>query len=512
MTGENDFLETLSQNEQKMDSVYDLAAFCYNYIMEKKGDMPDSEFIGIYVKKGSDPQKNNPNFSMLKTLEEQFFAVLMNAWDQKTPLWEILAQYKALVSMTFQKLKPYGRDTPNKLAPVFFSISAIDRYIGENKQQNIRQSQHQYGGTYVYKNVVNNIIDTAAEKCRFHEPISSYSIKNQFRYLLIIERNVYNKKAAPQVKKLFTNSRKPVLAEIEQEKKLKVAIIPFGNQSTVQFVQGDGGLFRVEYEQAHQKQEADGAERLLQEAAAAGANVVVFPEYVCHHEIQERIQKCLKEADKKRRGSFQKLLLVVAGSEWAEDNNVCTLYSYSGKQIGRQYKSESFKGEIGIEGLTRPGAETTILEIDGIGRVLVGICKDIVVQESSSYMKNLANIFKPQFFFVPAWSKSVTIAFREQLREISTDNHVTVSVVCNCCKALEGKVNSDESENIGYVVYPVKDRSTVMGQTNDITRNRSCISKCSQNGCFYMINLDFSIEAVKKKRIAESISQIKVAF
>lgn len=54
--------------------------------------------------------------------------------------------------------------------------------------------------------------------------------------------------------------------------------------------------------------------------------------------------------------------------------------------------------------LSDPGEECILIDIDGIGRVLPAICRDVI---DGDFTLRLANLFMPSFLMVPAWSRAI---------------------------------------------------------------------------------------------------------
>lgn len=283
---------------------------------------------------------------------------------------------------------------------------------------------------------------------------------------------------------------------------MKIAVIPFSKDKMLEFPAENGGLFHVEYEEEHLKTGAERAKKLLESAIEQKANIIIFPEYICSREVQDAIQNRLKEIyeNKSEREKVSALLLVVAGSCWTEDcNNVSRIFSYSGRRIGDHYKHCVFwnaknKDNVMVEDLANPGKETTIVDITGVGKILIGICRDI---SERSYTRVLAKDFMPQLLLVPAWSRSVHNGFEEQFREIIAENHRTCSVLCNCCAALK---NEDKfNVEVGMVVTPYKEKTVVVGNTDMICRDEGCIKKCKDNACIFIVDMNFEYNMVMSK-------------
>lgn len=136
------------------------------------------------------------------------------------------------------------------------------------------------------------------------------------------------------------------------------------------------------------------AESLVAEAAAAGATLVVLPEYFAIVGISERDKLAVREPD--GRGPIQAFLAqaarrhrvwLVGGSAplatKAPDKvrNACLVYDDAGRRVARYDKLHLFSFERGTEryneGLTiEPGAEAVSFDAP-VGRVGLAICYDL---------------------------------------------------------------------------------------------------------------------------------------
>lgn len=496
------FRQALAENLGKIESVYDLAAFCYDYLIKNVENQ--ARFIGEYAEENESAEHVNPNLKALKILDDTVKKVLMMREEHGISFYECLENVQAILERT--TLEEYGEPLLNDAAIPFFILLAIDRYVTERRWVCVDKAPLNKGyceDSYIYMNVRDNMLDDAAEQNDFPKVILPYRIQSQMEHLIILEvKEIPNKINPPQVVHLWIDQEKKGM--IFNEKKLKIAVIPFSRDKMLKFPVKHGGLFRVEYEDEHIKKGAERAIKLLESAIEEKANIIIFPEYICSQGIQDAIQNRLKDIyeNKSQREKASALLLVVAGSCWTEDNNnVSRIFSYSGMQIGKQYKQCVYsdlkdKGKVMVEDLADPGKETTIVDIAGVGKILIGICRDI---SERSYTRTLARTFMPQFLLVPAWSRSVHNGFKEQFREITAENHRTCSVLCNCCGAL----NNGEKFNIeiGLAVTPYKKNTVVVGNVDMICREEGCIKKCKENGCVFIVDMDFGHDMVMVGRM-----------
>lgn len=505
------FLQELNKAGKQFDTTFDLAAFCYDFML-RFIQGKEAVFLGTYIYENEKAKENNPNIKQLVQFSDTIVKILEKQFKEALRLEKCLEEIEKSIADIAKGLRTFGTKEENELTIPYFILLAIDRYVKGKTYSEVKALNEVYSDrTYIYLKNGNTILETAAKSNEFPEPISDNSIKNNFDNLIFLNKEICVGKEAPAVVSLYIDKEDKKRQEILKGKKLKIAVIPFGKQKMLKFPVEKGGIFTVEYEEEHMQNGADRALRLLEAAIDKKANIIVFPEFVCNQQIQEAIQKKIEELYRTDEKRMQNLLLVIAGTRWSNDNNnVCFLYGYDGRLLGKQYKTVSFSDtkspkENLMEGLQNPGKETTFVDIDGIGRVMIGICKDVC---TGDYTKQLAATFCPQLLFVPAWSRSIKRGFSEQLREITVKNHETCSVMCNCCEAMNDEIDKNFRETIGLVVTPNKTGTVIIGKEREIKRKEAKCMQCDEKGCLFMLSLNFEAETVKNGQIVRKIEQI----
>lgn len=505
-----EFLSSLTESSEQMDTVFDLAAFCYDYILNFV-DGKEALFLATYIYEHEDAPKKNPNMKRLLKFSGLVESIFERQDDEGISLGNCLPALYRAIEKTRDKLAAYGEW--DELTVPYYILMAIDRYVAAQIYCEIGPLNKSYReNTYIYFESGNYAIREAAESKSIDFPavISDTSIGREFEHLIFLKKEVCKNKGIPKVVSLYIDKEDQKRQSLIKGGVFKVAVIPFGRHGMTLFPIKEGGRFTVQYTGEHMKNGIVRAIRLLEETIASGANIIVFPEFICNQEIQEALQEKLKELQQTHPKKIQELLLVIAGTRWSDDdNNICYLYGYDGRCLGRQYKHAHFSDikvseKKCVEGLQNPGKETTLIEIDGLGKILTGICKDVSMR---TYTKQLADIFFPQFLFVPAWSGSVKNAFSQQLKEITARNHKTCSVVCNCCEAIN---NQEFREVVGIATIPYKRYTTVVGKEREIKRKQKHCMQCDKGGCFFVLTFDFSEGAVKEGKIIKRMVQRKI--
>lgn len=502
------FLEKLKSNLAKLRTVYDLAAFCYDYLIEVVKDQ--EWFIGQYVLVNDRATKVNPNIKQLarfcKKVECCFMETDCDEEHEALRFSGCMSKIVKAVSSIEKKLQPYEEEELNFATVPLYILYAIDRYLSESQMPRPRRmpkNSSYMDNSYIYLTPKHNILDDAEEQLKFSDVIQPLLIRNQLRNIIILEREELNGKQPPNVVTLQIPQNDKDRRSVLERKKLRIALIPFEKEEMVQFPPtGGGAMFRVEYTEWYRNHGKEYALKMLDMAIRQKANIVVFPEYVCEPSVQKDIGKHLNELYKTKPKFMKNLLLVVAGSGWTDDdNNVSCIYSYNGHLLGKQYKEAKYnkideKGNSYVEGLKNPGRETTICEAEGIGDVMFAICRDV---SDSRKLAPVVERFRPQFLLVPAWSPSIHKGFEQQLGNFAAQNHRTCSMVCNCCEAFG--TFQEKRDIAGIVVTPMKEGSLVKGKADFIPRNAECCIKGACGGCVWMMDLCFEVNKVEKKKI-----------
>ncbi len=505
------FIGELQKNVRKLDSVYDLAAFCYDYLIGCVRNQ--AQFLGKYIMCNESAESGNPNLQKLWQFSCEIEQILQKREEEGWSFSRCLEELQQCAGKI--TLKKYGSALFNDAAIPFFILLSIDRYVLGKKGRLSKREPLNEGyceKSYLYLRIEKNMMDEAADANDFSDVILGATIRNQMKHLIFLEKKDWpdDKMAPPQIRQLWILEEDGERRRILAEKKLNIAVIPFGNEDMLRFPVDEGALFHVEYTKWHQRNAIPRAIKLLDEAIDQKANIILFPEFVCSRETQEAMGEHLRKVHESHPDRVSSLLFVVAGSGWTKDNdNVCKIFSYSGQFIGNQYKICQFcdwrhEGKAMMENLRHPGKETTMIAIDGLGKVLIGICRDISNRE---YTRDLARFFAPQLLLVPAWSKSVQNGFRQQFMEITAENHVSCSVLCNCCEALCKREKAGDCDCAGIACAPYKEKTVVIGKVQEIQRKCRCRrTKCRKGGCVIMIHMDFLPDVVRQGGIISRIS------
>lgn len=241
----------------------------------------------------------------------------------------------------------------------------------------------------------------------------------------------------------------------------------------------------------------------LQKAINSSCDIVVYPELIMSSEFIREIQKQLQATS-----DTQSLQLIIAGSGWEQKptdcfgQNVCYILDKYGRIQARSTKKIPYIKEIAtekyMENLDPVAHETTLLDLDGFGRLMTSVCKDL--ETDTLYTPRMANAFKPDLVCVPAASGSVKGAFSNPLEFISERVHA-ICCIANLCSMVE---HHHDKDTISYISIPgIQDRETHHSRfphcfqepCNREYTNDAVSCKSDTDGCLFLVDIDYDIDS-----------------
>ncbi len=517
------FIEALKKTKNE----YDIIAVCYCELLAYKRDN-DKNFIarigcmkgdyeyGIFAEVFEDLRQEVLNIVMQMNMNDEHAGLGFE--ETKNKIIQKICQFQCPGTLTDDVCVPVC---------IFYILEALDSYVERDLEEtydscwdfeplNKGESRK---NCFVYLQERTSFLKGAyhtESKKGFRKPLHSTRIGSLFHTLLLFKSDKLEN--IPQVIPIKLNKYcKSVIQD-----KIKIFSIPYIGFDTFRFCSANNpqicepdkieGSFYVKYSPADEADNIQRVTALLELAIEKGANIVIFPEFIMSEGMKNGVQTYLREMqyDKK-----QRLILVLAGTSYHWDgkgrgNNILHMFNAKGMEIGRYYKYSPFHkqkeeqvhgadvstGKAGdsaqrrqyfknCEILSEPGKECVLLDIDGVGRVLPAICRDVIDGE---YTSRLADLFMPSILLVPAWSESVN-SFDSRLTPLADTIHAA-SLLCNCCNAVKG---DKENTVIGRFYMPAKQNTCMKAEVLDISHNQECKSLCRERGgCMVQIEVDFS--------------------
>ena len=490
------FSKKLENKITDIKTKYDLAAFCYYYLVKTINNQ--IIFLGEYIEINGNAEINNPNFQLLCQLSVNI-KKLLKKYPSDISFFEILN----LVSSTEKSLEVFGDETMNNATIPFFILKGFDLYFQDCTYETYTTSPlNNYCKEFclIYINSNLSIMDEILIKRDYAGIIKKNEIRSYFSYIIILEKcELPRGYGIPKLIALKKNEKS--LEKILKTNKLNIALIPTTCDKCFEFYMRKGASFEIKYDEYAMQNVKKKVIALLNWAIECKANIIIFPEYICSEEIQTTISKTLLQMSLSEPEKLNELLFVVSGSGWTKDsNNVSCLYDEEGILLGKVYKYSAYdndkNGNKYVERLQNPGKEITLIKIPRIGIFQIEICRNVSENE---FCLKMAKIFDTQFLLISAYSSSVNIGFKKQIDSIVSSNHKTCSVMCNCCAAFSE--NEKFREHIGIISAPQKKGSLIEANFEYVERKKKQCDKCCDNGCFFEICYDFNGEEEKDVEI-----------
>lgn len=532
---EKSFQKALLQTED----IYQLIAVCYNELLRYHND-----FDMVFLAQVGNLRQDTFFQHHAEELEDLRQKLINLAWQMDVHDDCDGIGFEGFQCKLFQMLNQFScpKDlTENICLPVciFFILEAIDFYL-DNHLEKIYDTLQSCGPLnegesqraclvylHEHESFLHDCYTSDKKNNNFRTPHGQVRIGSIFHHFLLIRRTDSEK--VPRIIPILLNNEHK--KEVKNCKRLQIASIPYIGFDTFYFHalnqeipckpnEVPAGPFYVEYVNEWEEMNSRYATQLLEKAIRQGANIVIFPEFIMSAATKKAVENCLRQLDYSCK---QQLLFVMAGTHYCWDNvekrgnNILYILNANGREIGRYYKYSPFlqqaeeqvhgaklfsenaeksaggkKDGVGqlrhylknCEILSDPGKECVLLDIEGVGRVLPAICRDVI---DGVFTENLSKRFMPSMLMVPAWSPSVE-SFRPHFEKLANTIH-TASLLCNCCNAVKGK---EEQKMIGLFYMPAKDGSRMKPKLLPINRAGGCMNQCQKRGgCIFQFSLSF---------------------
>lgn len=206
---------------------------------------------------------------------------------------------------------------------------------------------------------------------------------------------------------------------------------------------------------------------------------LIFPEMLMTNNIMGVLQ------NKEKSHSPQ---IIINGSIWKDYMNKSILTDGNGKEIFSYCKKEPFTyEEKNIEYReyldSSKNREYSVLEIEGIGRIGIGICKDLLSEEVKLFHKCIGT----NILVIPAYTESMDL--QSSAEGLSVEYNCMV-VVANACSAFGEKNSENSNRRIGFVSVPAKNKTDRTSVTKQYYKN-NCTNECDCKCVGKVISVDF---------------------
>lgn len=278
------------------------------------------------------------------------------------------------------------------------------------------------------------------------------------------------------------DDKNPIFKHFHETEKIVFGIVPFTNKNLEDLLQVkyERKAFYIEqmYEEA-ERDLKDRYENVCKRCEKEDIDFLVFPEML----ITEKIISALKG-----RNQVESPRIIINGSIWKDFVNKSVVTDGNGREIFSYCKKEPFKFPQGNTEYKeyldqKQNSEYSIMEVEGFGRIGIGICKDLINEEVKMFHKYIGT----DILIVPAYTKSMDL--QASAEEMSQEYNCVV-VVANACSALDSSKEGVFNGRIGFITIPAKqetDRSKIIIR---YTQNK-CIEECDCKCIGKKILIDF---------------------
>lgn len=177
------------------------------------------------------------------------------------------------------------------------------------------------------------------------------------------------------------------------------------------------------------------------------ADIVIFPEMYLSMNIVDKVSEKIKSM------KIRKNMIIVIGTLWENKTNICFICNHRGKIIIRQHKQSPFLYKGKDENLANKEKILHFLDIDAIGRLAFGVCKDIDNERILQKMKALMC----DVYIFPAFSPSLNII---RTAEELAKSYNGITVFANACAAMcnekKDRIDVSKEKKVGFVTIPCK--------------------------------------------------------
>lgn len=212
---------------------------------------------------------------------------------------------------------------------------------------------------------------------------------------------------------------------------------------------------------------ADRYTNILNRYKDVDMDFLIFPELLFTEKISEVLKEYGNEIGLKTK-------FVINGSVWKNKENKCVVTDGKGHTIFEYRKKRPFiiENKYKEELDQQKNKEFSILEIDGIGRIGICICKDLIDENVKSFHKYM----RTNILIVPAFTGSMDL--QSAGMELSMDYDCIV-IVANACSAID---KESEKSRIGFITCPGKkntDRTPLVRMYYQNECKKDCHKECA---------------------------------
>lgn len=459
---------------QSINKIYDLLALCSSYILREIVTMP-YEFATF----------NDEEYEHIYDIIEKYNVEKEYRGCQKA--FEELREY--IINFMGNQVTVEKCYAIVKYIDELVEAELSDKLLGGNHIIPYTALNEQYSDCVRIIPVMKQTLLTRGDKCFRTYDKSGYSLfrKKHDCECSMLDKGVINYSIWDEsyiqkfpMKIYRIDEKNQIFKHFYDREKIVFGIVPFTDKKLKEVlkVAYQGKAFHIEYMHKNAEKELKKKYKdVLERCENEDIDFLIFPEML----MTENIFSTIKNNEKKNSLQF-----VINGSIWKDYTNKCVVTDGGGNEILSYYKKDSFKyEEKGVEYTehldSQKNQEYSVIEIEGLGRIGVCICKDLTYEKVKTFHKCAGT----DILLVPAYSKSMDLMS-------SADNlsqeYLCIVVVANACSALSG--DSKEGKRIGFLTMPAKNNSDRTNILKTYTQNE-CIKECNHKCVGKKITVDF---------------------
>lgn len=270
-----------------------------------------------------------------------------------------------------------------------------------------------------------------------------------------------------------------------KSKKLTIGVVPFTCKGIddlldIVFSQGTFSVIgmKEEAEEVLRKRYID----VYRRSFFKDIDFLIFPEMMMTEDIVRQLQE-----EETTEGCPK---FIVNGSIWEDYTNRSILTDGEGNEIFTYYKKNPYiyikDGKEYKECLKERSdiREYSVLEIDGIGRVGICICKDLMHEDILMFHKYL----KTDLLLVPAFSNSLKA--KTDARNMA-EKYNCVTVFVNSCAAYKEHWKGNGQKDIGFLTVPAKEKTSNDSYIRTYCAD-ACVQQCEEKCLGKLITLSYT--------------------
>lgn len=482
---------------ENLNSIYDLFALCCNQVMEdcnrgafeipicndEEYEVIDAIVSGYVCNRDQEGKRQALNMllcDLVKVLGLNCTSVqtfkIAKAIDKEVPIEEPISEDEFSQFVTYSSLNQY-LDDKVRIFPVLEStfISKINKlYMKES--------------------------DTGYPLLRDSKPANSY-IGNFFNNYIVMDKPDIENHPIKVVRAKVDGA---FYKEFSNKNVLKIDLVPFTRVDIEEIgnVKCEGDYFWLEgIQEKQEKRLLSKQEKYFENSERGKADFVIFPEML--------FTSKLLDYSKEKAHSDE---IVINGTIW-QDNRNKSIVSLGGMELMAHYKRCPFiykkKEKVDNKEIIKEYEERLvpldakrkiyqILEIEGFGRISLGICRDLDYNLTQSLWK----IMQINLLIIPAYTKSDDMVNSAQALANLNNMIVILNNACAAVDSLKEECPGDVKINIpiGFVMFPGIKNGKRLPVVEYYYKNVACID-CIEvcKGHRLVINLDKIVNTNDRK-------------